>query len=107
MRFKDFVKRKHWYTKKHLCLVLDDADTKNPKIKDSVKKQIADQLKEFEFEYPILKTSLIGSILTKDIEMTQTLHQCFIWCPLTNKTKKRKIVQKYLSAKNPDNIQVN
>ena len=45
--------------------VFDDADTPNPKIKDSVKKQIADQLKEFESEYPVLKTSLIGSILTK------------------------------------------
>jgi len=45
--------------------VFDDADTPNPTIKDSVKKQIQNQLKEFESEYPILKVSLIGSILTK------------------------------------------
>jgi hypothetical protein len=45
--------------------VFDDANTNDPKIKASVKKQIEDQLKEFETEYPILKTSLIGSILTK------------------------------------------
>ena len=46
-------------------MVFDNANTKNPKIKSSVKKQIDDQLKEFESEYPILKISLIGSILTK------------------------------------------
>ena len=44
--------------------VFDDADTSNPKIKPSVKKQIDAQLKEFEADYPIIKTGLIGSILT-------------------------------------------
>ena len=33
--------------------VFDNADTKEPKIKDSVKKLIDAQLKEFESEYPI------------------------------------------------------
>ena len=45
--------------------VFDDADTKNPKIKPSVIKMIEDQLAEFEKEYPVLKYTLIGSILTK------------------------------------------
>ena len=45
--------------------VFDDADTKDPKIKPSVKKLIDEQLKDFEKDYPIIKVSLIGSILTK------------------------------------------
>ena len=45
--------------------VFDDADTSNPKIKSSVKKLIDDQLAIFAKEYPVVKTSLIGSILTK------------------------------------------
>ena len=52
--------------------VFDDADTNNPKIKDSVKSLIDKQIEEFETEYPVVKIGLIGSILTKDIEMTQT-----------------------------------
>ena len=45
--------------------VFDDADTPNPKIKPSVVVLINKQLEEFESEYPVLKVSLIGSILTK------------------------------------------
>ena len=45
--------------------VFDDADTNNPKIKDSVKAQIDKQIEEFEKEYPVVKIGLIGSILTK------------------------------------------
>ena len=45
--------------------VFDDEDTDNPKIKDSVLRMITKQFQEFETEYPILKYSLIGSILTK------------------------------------------
>ena len=45
--------------------VFDDEDTNNPKIKDSVLRLITEQFKEFETQYPILKYSLIGSILTK------------------------------------------
>ena len=46
-------------------LVFDDADTPNPKIKQSVLGMIDKQIKEFEKEYPVLKYTLIGSILTK------------------------------------------
>ena len=45
--------------------VFDDADTNNPKIKASVKALIDKQIEEFETEYPVVKTGLIGSILTK------------------------------------------
>ena len=47
--------------------VFDDEDTDDPKIKDSVLRMITKQFQEFETEYPILKYSLIGSILTKEI----------------------------------------
>ena len=58
MRFKDFINESIIDIPRRTCAkAFDDDDTKNPKIKDSVKKQIADQLKEFESEYPILKTS--------------------------------------------------
>ena len=46
--------------------VFDDEDTDNPKIKDSVLRIITKQFEEFESEY-IIKYSLIGSILTKEI----------------------------------------
>ena len=45
--------------------VFDNADTNNPKIKDSVKSLIDKQIEEFETEYPVVKIGLIGSILTK------------------------------------------
>ena len=44
--------------------VFDDEDTDNPKIKDSVLRMISKQFEEFETEYPIIKYSLIGSIIT-------------------------------------------
>jgi len=109
MRFKDFINEsiidipRRTYAPK----VFDDADTKNPKIKDSVKKQIADQLKEFESEYPILKTSLIGSILTKRYRNDADLDINVLFdVPADKQDEEReRLSKKYLSAKNPDNIQ--
>ena len=109
MRFKDFINEsiidipRRTYAPK----VFDDADTKNPKIKDSVKKQIADQLKEFESEYPILKTSLIGSILTKRYRNDADLDINVLFdVPADKQEQEReRLSKKYLSAKNPDNIQ--
>ena len=46
-------------------LIFDDADTKNPKLKPLVVKMIEDRIAKFEEEYPVLKYTLIGSILTK------------------------------------------
>ena len=87
--------------------VFDDADTPNPKIKDSVKKQIETQLKEFESEYPVLKTSLIGSILTKRYRNDADLDINVLFdVPADKQEEERlRLSKKYLSANNPDNIQ--
>ena len=45
--------------------VFDDADTKNPKLKPEIIGMIMKQFTEFKEEYPVIKYSLIGSILTK------------------------------------------
>ena len=109
MRFKDFINEsiidipRRTYAPK----VFDDADTNNPKIKDSVMKQINTQLKEFESEYPILKTSLIGSILTKRYRNDADLDINVLFDVPTDKQEEERtrLSKKYLSAKNPDNIQ--
>ena len=87
--------------------VFDDADTENPKIKPSVKKLIDDQLKEFETEYPILKTGLIGSILTKRYRNDADLDINVLFdVPVEKQEEERtRLSKKYLSASNPDNIQ--
>ena len=87
--------------------VFDDANTSNPKIKDSVKKQIEDQLKEFESEYSILKTSLIGSILTKRYRNDADLDINVLFDVPADKqdSERERLSKKYLSSKNPDNIQ--
>jgi hypothetical protein len=87
--------------------VFDDANTNDPKIKASVKKQIEDQLKEFETEYPILKTSLIGSILTKRYRNDADLDINVLFDVPEDKQdeERERLSKKYLSSKNPDNIQ--
>ena len=109
MRFKEFINEsiidipRRTYAPK----VFDNADTPNPTIKDSVKKQIETQLKEFESEYPILKTSLIGSILTKRYRNDADLDINVLFdVPADKQEEERtRLSKKYLSAKNPDNIQ--
>jgi len=87
--------------------VFDDADTQNPKIKSSVKELINSQIKEFEKEYPVLKTSLIGSILTKRYRNDADLDINILFnVPKEKQEEERvRLSQRYLSAKNPDNIQ--
>ena len=87
--------------------VFDDADTKDPKIKASVKAQIDRQLKEFESEYPILNTSLIGSILTKRYRKDADLDINVLFdVPAEKQEDERlRLSKKYLSVSNPDNIQ--
>jgi predicted nucleotidyltransferase len=46
--------------------VFDNADTENPKLKQSILDIINAQLKEFEKLYPIKRYSLVGSIITKN-----------------------------------------
>ena len=45
--------------------VFNDADTENPKLKPGVVAMIKSQIRKFENKAPVLKYSLIGSILTK------------------------------------------
>src|SRR6056300_656155 len=109
MRFKDFIKESIIDIPRRTFApaVFDDADTKNPKIKDSVKKLIDEQIKEFEKEYPVLKVSLIGSILTKRYRNDADLDLNVLFdVPKEKQEEERvRLSQQYLSAKNPNNIQ--
>jgi len=109
MRFKDFIKESIIDIPRTTYApgVFDDADTKNPKIKPSVKKLIDTQLKEFEKEYPIIKTGLIGSILTKRYRNDADLDINVLFdVPKEKQEEERtRLSKKYLSAANPDNVQ--
>src|SRR6056300_1360816 len=109
MRFKDFIKESIIDIPRRTFApaVFDDADTKNPKIKPSVKKLIDEQIKEFEKEYPVLKVSLIGSILTKRYRNDADLDLNVLFdVPKEKQEEERvRLSQQYLSAKNPNNIQ--
>jgi len=87
--------------------VFDEADTKDPKIKPSVKQLIDNEVKKFESEYPVLKVSLIGSILTKRYRNDADLDLNVLFdVPEEKREAERvRLSQKYLSAKNPDKIQ--
>ena len=87
--------------------VFDDADTNNPKIKASVKALIDKQIEEFETEYPVIKTGLIGSILTKRYRDDADLDINVLFdVPIDKREEERlRLSKKYLSANNPDNIQ--
>ncbi len=87
--------------------VFDDEDTDNPKIKDSVLRMITKQFQEFETEYPILKYSLIGSILTKRYRNDADLDINVLFdVPEEKQEEERlRLSKKYLSSSNPDNIQ--
>ena len=109
MRFKDYIKEsiidipRRTYAPK----VFDDANTENPKIKPSVKELIDKQLAEFEKEYPVLRTGLIGSILTKRYRNDADLDINVLFdVPKEKQEEERvRLSKKYLSASNPDNIQ--
>ena len=88
-------------------LVFDDADTSNPKIKQSVLDMIENQIKEFETEYPVIKIALIGSILTKRYRNDADLDINVLFDVPADKAEdeRLRLSKKYLSSKNPDNIQ--
>ena len=67
MRFKDFLKESiiDIPRKTYARPVFDNADTSNPRLKPSVRKQILDGIKTFERFGKVVKYTLIGSILTK------------------------------------------
>ena len=87
--------------------VFDDEDTDNPKIKDSVLRLITKQFQEFETEYPILKYSLIGSILTKRYRNDADLDINVLFdVPEEKRDDERlRLSKKYLSAASSDSIQ--
>ena len=87
--------------------VFDDADTSNPKIKSSVKKLIDDQLAIFAKEYPVVKTSLIGSILTKRYRNDADLDINVLFdVPKDKQEEERlRLSKKYLSASSADSVQ--
>ena len=87
--------------------VFDEADTKDPKIKPSVKQLIDNEVKDFESEYPVLKVSLIGSILTKRYrnDADLDLNVLFDVPEEKQEAERVRLSQKYLSAKNPNKIQ--
>ena len=109
MRFKDFILESiiDIPRKTFAPAVFDDADTKDPKIKPSVKKLIDEQIKEFEKEYPVLKISLIGSILTKRYRNDADLDLNVLFdVPKEKQEEERvRLSQQYLSVKNSNNIQ--
>ena len=88
-------------------MVFDDADTSNPKIKQSVMDMLDKQMKEFEKEYPILKYTLIGSILTKRYRNDADLDINILFdIPEEDREEERtRLSKQYLSVKNPNNIQ--
>ena len=87
--------------------VFDDEETNDPKIKATVKAQIDKQIKEFEKEYPVLRTTLIGSILTKRYRDDADLDINVLFdVPLEKQEEERlRLSKKFLSSNNPDNIQ--
>jgi len=108
MRFKDYIKESiiDIPRRTYAPAVFDDADTKNPKIKSSVLKLINNQVKDFK-EYPVLKIALIGSILTKRYRNDADLDINILFDVPKEKQEDERVSLslKYLSAKNPDNIQ--
>ena len=87
--------------------VFDNADTKNPKIKSSVKAMIDKQVKEFEKEYPVIEIGFIGSILTKRYRNDADLDINVLFdVPKEKQEDERlRLSKQFLSSKNPDNIQ--
>src|SRR6056300_54412 len=109
MRFKDYIKESIIDIPRRTYApgVFDNADTSDPKIKDSVKRLINDQIKEFEKEYPVLQKSLIGSILTKRYRNDADLDINILFdVPVEKQEEERlRLSKKYLSAASPDSIQ--
>ncbi len=87
--------------------VFSNPEDKDPKIKPEIIGMIMKQFTEFKKEYPILDYSLIGSILTKRYRDDADLDINVLFdVPKEKQEEERlRLSQKYLSAKNPDNIQ--
>ena len=84
--------------------VFDDADTDNPKLKPVVLDMIKDQLKDFERLAPVVRYSLIGSILTKRYRNDADLDINVLFDVPENKQEdeRLRLSKQFLSVKNPD-----
>ena len=109
MRFKDFITESIIDIPRRTYApgVFDNADTKEPKIKGEIIGMIMKQFTEFKKEYPILDYSLIGSILTKRYRDDADLDINILFDVPKEKQEEERIrlSKKYLSVKNPDNVQ--
>ena len=89
--------------------VFDEADTDNPKLKDSVKSMIDNILTKIEDAegYSILKTGLIGSILTKRYrdDADLDINVLFSVPPEKQEDERLRLSKKYLAAASPVKIQ--
>ena len=111
MKFKDYIKEavidipRRTYAKG----VFDEADSENPKLKDSVKSMIDGILKKIEDRegYAILKTGLIGSILTKRYrdDADLDINVLFSVPPEKQEDERLRLSKKYLAAASPVKIQ--
>ena len=111
MKFKDYLKEavidipRNGYAKG----VFDEADTDNPKLKDSVKSMIDNILTKIEDAegYSIIKTGLIGSILTKRYRNDADLdiNVLFSVPPEKQEDERLRLSKKYLAAASPVKIQ--
>ena len=109
-RFKNFIKESIIDIPRRTYApgVFDDADTKNPKLKPSVVKQIEDQIKVFAKEYPVIKIGLIGSILTKRYRDDADLDINVLFDIPEDKDRpaeRERLVMKFISSSNPKNVQ--
>ena len=86
--------------------VFDDYETKSPKLKPSVREIVDNQLKEFGKEYPIIKVSLVGSILTKRYRKDADLDFNVLFDVPTDKQEdeRLRLSHKYLSSVSPDKV---
>jgi predicted nucleotidyltransferase len=109
MRFKDFITESIIDIPRRTYApgVFDNADTKEPKIKSEIIGMIMKQFTDFKKEYPILDYSLIGSILTKRYRDDADLDINILFDVPKEKQEEERIrlSKKYLSVKNPDNVQ--
>ena len=80
---------------------------RDPKIKSSVIAMIDKQVEDFEKEYPVLKITLIGSILTKRYRNDADLDINVLFdVPKEKQEDERlRLSKQFLSSKNPENIQ--
>ena len=87
--------------------VCSNPESKDPKIKPEIIGMIMKQFTEFKKEYDILDYSLIGSILTRRYRNDADLDINVLFdVPKEKQEEERlRLSQKFLSAKNPDNIQ--